>query len=255
MDPNATPVWSLLCLLTVVGFALIGAFLFALTGGVKLRRTKCCKKGCSTKPVCGKVQLPPLVGMIIMGLIARNLPALASNNFSKLTWMDSYNDIWAHYIRIVCLGVILLRGGMEIEFKGTGVVVILLTLVPQAVEAAAVGLPAIGLFPGMSLALAFALGNVIAAASPAILVPPLLKLVSKGYGVREGIPTALIAASSFDDIVAITFFGICATVSFNQVSEGGISPGMAVLTNLYQIITGVVMGLALGFSMLLTRKC
>lgn len=143
---------------------------------------------------------------------------------------------------------------MEIEFKGTGLVVILLTLVPQAVEAAAIGLPSVGIF-GMSFALAFALGNVIAAASPAILVPPLLKLIEKGYGVRKGIPTALIAASSFDDIVAITFFGICATVSFNEVSGSNASPAMAVLVNLYQIITGIVLGLSLGFLMLVTRKC
>ena len=192
--------------------------------------------------------------MIIFGCVARNLLGIVKGDFNLITFMDSFNDIWAHYIRILCLGVILLRGGMEIEFKGTGLVVILLTLVPQAVEAAAIGLPSVGIF-GMSFALAFALGNVIAAASPAILVPPLLKLIEKGYGVRKGIPTALIAASSFDDIVAITFFGICATVSFNEVSGSNASPAMAVLVNLYQIITGIVLGLSLGFLMLVTRKC
>ncbi len=107
----------------------------------------------------------------------------------------------------------------------------------------------------MSIALAFALGNVIAAASPAILVPPLLKLIGKGYGVRKGIPTALIAASSFDDIVAITFFGICATVSFNEASGSNKSPAMAVLVNVYQIVAGMALGLGLGFLMLVTRRC
>lgn len=43
---------------------------------------------------------------------------------------EHYNDIWAGYIRMVCLGVILLRGGMELEFAGKGITVVLLTLLP-----------------------------------------------------------------------------------------------------------------------------
>jgi hypothetical protein len=41
-----------------------------------------------------------------------------------------YNDVWAGYIRMVCLAVILLRGGMELEFEGKGIIVVLLTLIP-----------------------------------------------------------------------------------------------------------------------------
>ncbi len=130
VDPHATFIRSLACLMIVLLFSCIGGLLFALTGGIKVPKNKICKKGCTTRPVCKKVSLPPLVGMIILGCIARNLLAMAKNDFHSLTFMDSYNDMWAHYIRILCLGVILLRGGMEIEFKGTGFVVILLTLVP-----------------------------------------------------------------------------------------------------------------------------
>jgi NhaP-type Na+/H+ or K+/H+ antiporter len=62
---------------------------------------------------------------------------------------------------------------------------------------------------GMPLSLCFALGFILGAVSPAVLVPSCMILQEQGYGVKKGIPTTLIAASSFDDIIAITIFGVC----------------------------------------------
>lgn len=74
-------------------------------------------------------------------------------------------------------------------------------------------------------------------------------LHEKRYGVKKGIPTSLIAASSFDDIIAITVFGVCSTSAFAAEGKSSGSPGMAVLTNIYQIAAGLAIGLAAGYSM------
>lgn len=58
--------------------------------------------------------------MIIAGCIARN----------SFEYMNNYNDHWAVYIRMCCLMTILLRGGLELEFRGKGLIVVLLTFVP-----------------------------------------------------------------------------------------------------------------------------
>ena len=65
----------------------------------------------------------------------------------------------------------------------------------------------------LSIALGFCLGAV----SPAVLVPSCMALHKDHYGTKKGIPTTLIAASSFDDIAAITIFGVCITLLFEQI--------------------------------------
>lgn len=61
-------------------------------------------------------------------------------------YMDNYEDDWGRYIRTVCLAVILTNGGMELSFRGKGVTVFLLTVLPQLGEATAVALVAWGLY-------------------------------------------------------------------------------------------------------------
>lgn len=55
---------------------------------------------------------------------------------------------------------------------------------------------------------------VLGAVSPAVVVPSMLLLQKDGYGVEKGIPTLLMAAGSFDDILAITGFTTCLGVAF-----------------------------------------
>ena len=68
------------------------------------------------------IMIPPLVGMIIFGCLARN--------FLPQDSMNHYPDVNAGYIRILCLSVILLRGGLELDFTGKGLTVVLFTLLP-----------------------------------------------------------------------------------------------------------------------------
>lgn len=60
---------------------------------------------------------------------------------------------------------------------------------------------------------------VLAAVSPAVVVPCLLQLGEEGYGVEEGIPTLVIAAASLDDVLAITGFSVMLTLTFAQGME------------------------------------
>ena len=75
----------------------------------------------------------------------------------------------------MCLSIILMAGGLELSFKGKGLTVVLLTIIPQICEATTVALTAQLLF-GMPLYLCFALGFCLGAVSPAVLVPSLLKI-------------------------------------------------------------------------------
>lgn len=56
---------------------------------------------------------------------------------------------------------------------------------------------------------------VLAAVSPAVVVPSLLSLQERGYGVNKGIPTLVIAAASVDDVLAITGFGVVLSIAFS----------------------------------------
>jgi len=57
---------------------------------------------------------------------------------------------------------------------------------------------------------------VLAAVSPAVVVPSLLNLADRGYGLDKGIPTLVIAAASIDDVLAITGFGVSLGIAFSE---------------------------------------
>ena len=144
---------------------------------------------------------------------------IARNFFGEFT-MDNYPVVWADWIRQICLSIILLRGGMELEFQGKGVTVVLLTLCPQIVEASVVAVLSRWYFQ-LPWPLCFANGFCLGAVSPAVLVPSIMILIDKKLGTKKGIPLIMLAASSFDDIVAITVFSILVAVSFQNIGSGG----------------------------------
>ena len=126
---------------------------------------------------------------------------------------------------------------------------LLLTIFPQFVEAFSVALGAYLIF-GMSWPMNLAFGFCLAAVSPAVLVPSILKLKQAGFGVDKGIPSTLIAASSFDDILAITIFGILCQLTLQNEE---LSIKALVANDLLEILAGLVMGLILGVFMFCIR--
>lgn len=189
--------------------------------------------------------IPPLIGMIILGCFARNvIPGEV---------MDHYNETWASYIRMICLAVILLRGGLELEFKGKGLLVVLLIFIPSGFEATSIALTSQAIFH-LPITFAFSLGFVFSAVSPAILVPSLMNLHMEGYGSDKGIPVSLIASGSLEDALMITLFGICTTIGWNDAGVTDASLGLLIARNVYEVFGGIIAGIILGLFMKLIIK-
>ena len=188
--------------------------------------------------------------MIIFGCLARNTFCTE--------YMEHYPEPIAAWVRSVCLSIILLRGGMELDFNGKGLLVVLLTLCPQNAEAIASALASRWIF-NMPWPLCFAQGFTLGAVSPAVLVPSCMILQNAKYGTKKGIPTSLIAASSFDDIIAISVFSIFLTIAFTQAPGGEDEGGKDIWAELglvtLQIFVGLLFAFALGAAMKSFNKC
>jgi hypothetical protein len=162
-------------------FSLSCIWLSSMLGGYLIR---CC-------------QLPPLLGMIIASVIVTN----SSENIR-------IPESWGETITSSGLAIILLLSGLELDLKGlqkSSGIAARLTCVPGVVEATISGLMAMLVF-GMPFWLGLSLGFILAAVSPALVVVGMLNLQRLGYGVKKGIPSLVVAAASFDDIVAIAGF-------------------------------------------------
>lgn len=236
---SQNPYISVGALAIVLAFAVIGHFL------IKLLAKKNSSKKKEEKSWYDYVTIPPLIGMLVFGCFARNvLP-------SEI--MDHYNDSWASNIRMACLAVVLLRGGLELEFKGKGLFVLLLIFLPSSFESTTVAFISQSIF-GLPIALAFALGFVFAAVSPSILVPLVMNLHMEGYGADKGIPVSLIASGSLEDALMITLFGICTTIGWNTSNVSDSSLGMIVGKNIYELAGGIAAGVILGLIMYIFKK-
>ena len=120
-------------------------------------------------------------------------------------------------LRSICLTVILLRAGLELDpvalWKLAGMV-FRATFVPCLIEAVAAAVLS-NLILGFPWTVGFVLGFVLAGVSPAVIIPNIMSLSERGYGVSKGIPTLVIATCSADDVVAIAGFGIFLGITFN----------------------------------------
>ncbi|KAJ6637937.1 Sodium/hydrogen exchanger 9B2 [Pseudolycoriella hygida] len=155
--------------------------------------------------------LPRLVGMLAVGIL-----------FQNLNWVDvneSYSEITAE-IRKFALTIILVRVGLEIDpeaFKKMYKTILKLGLVPWSVECCVIAVLSYFLFD-FPWVWAFALGSIIAAVSPAVVVPCLFRLRTKGYGVVKGIPTCIVAVAGIGDATSVAAFGIISSILFGTGS-------------------------------------
>jgi len=120
-------------------------------------------------------------------------------------------------LRQICLTVILLMAGLELDpvaLSRLSGMVIRATFIPCLVEATAVAVLS-NLILGLPWTVGFMLGFILAAVSPAVIIPALMSLSGRGFGVAKGIPTLVIAACAADDVVAISGFGIFLGVTFS----------------------------------------
>ncbi|XP_054457514.1 sodium/hydrogen exchanger 9B2 isoform X2 [Anoplopoma fimbria] len=189
----------------------------------------------------GMIQLPtlppfpPLLGMLLAGLLLRNVPYITDAVY--------INTHWSSALRNVALSIILTRAGLGLDPSALSrlkAVCLRLAIGPCVVEASIVAVVSHFLL-GLPWVWGFILGFVLAAVSPAVVVPSMLLLQREGYGVEKGIPTLLMAAGSFDDILAITGFSTCLGIAFSTGSTW-----MNILKGLLEVVGGVIAGLILG---------
>ncbi|KAG8519400.1 Sodium/hydrogen exchanger 9B2 [Galemys pyrenaicus] len=207
-------------------FGILSLFYCAVLGGKLLGLVKL-----PTLP-----PLPPLLGMLLAGFVLRNCPVLSG--------LVQIRPRWSSSLRSIALAVILVRAGLGLNAKALkrlkGVCV-RLSAGPCLVEACTSALLARFLL-GLPWPWAFMLGFVLGAVSPAVVVPSMLLLQAGGFGVEKGVPTLLMAAGSFDDILAITGFNTCLGMAFSTGSTA-----FNVLRGALEVVIGVAAGSLLGF--------
>ncbi|KAL3283132.1 hypothetical protein HHI36_006288 [Cryptolaemus montrouzieri] len=155
--------------------------------------------------------LPALIGMLFVGLAFQNIGIVDIN--------DSYSDITKE-LRNIALVIILIRAGLDLDphaLKRLKFTVIKLGLGPWGIEVItnAILVHYLLFLPWSWSAL---LGVIVAAVSPAVVVPCLYRLRTKGYGVAKGIPTLIIAVAGICDAMSVAIFGIGKSIMFSDDS-------------------------------------
>ena len=181
-----------------------------------------------------KIGLAPIIGMLIAGIIiSPNQMNLVSENIFNLS-----NDL-----RQIALVVILSRAGLTLNFeklKKVGRPAILLSFLPATIEMLAIIFLAQRFF-NLNVIDAGIMAAVLAAVSPAIVVPRMIKLIDEGYGADKNIPEMILAGASVDDVFVIVFFS-----SFLALKTGGQLSAMSFINIPISIITGVIFGIIIG---------
>ncbi|MFI3264675.1 MAG: cation:proton antiporter [Rikenellaceae bacterium] len=183
-----------------------------------------------------RLQLPALIGMLIAGIL------LGSSGFNLLD--ESLLSISIE-LRQIALVIILMRAGLALnlsELKQVGRPAILLCFLPACFEIAGIMLIAPPLL-GVTLLEAAIIGTVVAAVSPAVIVPKMLKLMEEKKGTRKGIPQMIMAGGSIDDIFVIVLFS-----AFTTLALGGEVSAIALLDIPLSIIIGAAMGCISGIA-------
>ncbi len=186
-----------------------------------------------------KLKLPGLLGMLILGI---------SIGPYCLDWLDQDLLFMSAEFRKFALIVILLRAGLGINretLNQVGWTALKLSFIPGLLEGFSIAFISVKIL-GFSFVEGGILGFIIAAVSPAVVVPQMLTLMHKGIGTNKGIPTLILAGASIDDVVAITIFS-----TFLGLSSGNhINIGIQIFNIPLSIILGMVLGIIIGIIMI-----
>ena len=191
--------------------------------------------GMSLGWICQKIKLPSLLGMLVTGIV------LGPYMVNLLD--ESILGISAE-LRKIALIIILTRAGLGLDLSGlkkNGRPAILMCFVPASFEVIGMILLAPKIM-GLTVLEAAVMGSVLAAVSPAVVVPRMVKLMEEGYGVEEGIPQLILAGASVDDVYVIVLFS-----TFVGMMQGTGASFISFVNIPVSIVLGVAIGLLLGF--------
>lgn len=181
-----------------------------------------------------KIKLPPLLGMIITGIIL----GPHTLNLIDQSVLSISSDL-----RQIALIIILTRAGLNLDInslKKVGRPAILMCFVPACFEIIGMVLLAPPLL-GISILDALIMGTVVAAVSPAVIVPKMLKLIETGYGKDKSIPQMIMAGASVDNVFVIVLF-----TSFTGLAQGESFSPISLIQVPISIILGIGLGILIG---------
>ena len=184
--------------------------------------------------ICQKMKLPALLGMLITGIILGPY---------GLNMLDGSILGISPELRKIALIIILTRAGLGLDLSGLkkiGRPAVLMCFVPASFELLGMILLAPKLM-GLSVLESAVMGAVLAAVSPAVVVPRMVKLMDEGYGVKEGIPQLILAGASVDDVYVIVLFS-----TFVGMMQGEGASILQFVNIPVSIFFGIAIGLFLG---------
>lgn len=189
-----------------------------------------------------KLKLPKLIGMILTGIILGPY---------VLNLLDNSLLSISADLRQIALVIILTRAGLALDLnslKKVGRPAILMCFVPAIFEI--IGFVVLGpLLFNLNLVDSLILGSVIAAVSPAVIVPRMIALKEKGYGKKNSIPELILAGASVDDIFVITLFSI-----FTSLAKGGNFNITTILSIPISVILGIILGITCSMILIILFK-
>ena len=182
-----------------------------------------------------KLRLPRIIGMLFTGIIlGPQVLNLLDTNILRIS-----SDL-----RTIALIVILLKAGLSLDIKDlkkVGPAAVLLSFLPASFEILAYGFFVPRLLD-LDLINALLMGAVMAAVSPAIVVPRMVKLIDDGYGREESIPQMILAGASCDDVFVLVLFS-----SFLAMAKGEGFSYKALFKVPISIILGIFIGIVIGY--------
>lgn len=180
--------------------------------------------------ICKKCKLPSLLGMLATGILLGPY---------VLDLIDGSILSISSEIRKIALIIILTRAGLSLDISGIkkiGRPAVMMCFVPASFELIGMILLAPKLL-GLSMLEAAIMGAVLAAVSPAVVVPRMVKLMEEGYGTKQGIPQLILAGASVDDVYVIVLF----TTFISMIQGKGVS-----VIRFVNIPVSIVLGILIG---------
>ena len=195
--------------------------------------------GLAMGAICRKLKLPRIIGMLVTGI------ALGPY---VLDWLDPSILSISADLRKMALIIILLKAGLSLDLqdlKKAGRSAVLLSFVPASCELLGYVLLA-PVILGITRVEAAVMGAVLAAVSPAVVVPRMVSLMEKKYGTDKAIPQMILAGASCDDIFVIVLF-----TTFLGMAQGGSADMMDFVNIPVSIVLGILLGAVVGYGLYL----
>jgi len=190
--------------------------------------------GMATGWICKKIKLPSLLGMLITGIVLGPY---------VLNLLDSSILEISAELRKIALIIILTRAGLGLDVSGLkklGRPALLMCFLPASFELLGMLLLTPKLL-GLNLLEAAVMGAVLAAVSPAVVVPRMVRLTEEEYGTKEGIPQMILAGASVDDVYVIVLFS-----TFVGMMQGEKASVLRFVNIPISILLGIGIGLLIG---------